>query len=206
MQINALLNTFPQPLIQREPALGPVSVAARRAERTKDSVEISDAARDASGEPLSEQDQEKVEDLDIRDREVRQHEQAHVAAAGDLFRGGPTYSFETGPDGKRYAVGGKVQIDTSEGRTPEETIRKAAQIKRSALAPAEPSSTDRAVAAKADRLATEARAELSEEQLRGSEDQPGTDAPAEGLSSRGAEAIRAYSESDSPEASFETFA
>ena len=44
------------------------------------------------------------------DREERQHEQAHLSAAGGHARGGPSYQYETGPDGKRYAVGGEVSI------------------------------------------------------------------------------------------------
>lgn len=149
--------------------------------RSNDAVEISPEARDANdrdqqqdasdagaptdrnGEPLSEADQREVEKLQARDQEVRTHEQAHVAAAGSLYRGGPTYSYRTGPDGNRYAVGGSVQIDTSEGSTPEETISKAQQIRRAALAPAEPSSTDQSVAAKASRMEATARAELAAE-------------------------------------------
>ncbi len=134
----------------------------------------STAGRDAADRPLrpddtaelSDREREKVRKLEDRDKDVRAHEQAHVAAAGPLYRGGPTYSYQRGPDGKRYAVGGSVQIDTSEGRTPEETIAKAQQIRRAALAPAEPSSTDRRIAAKASRMESEARRELSEERSR----------------------------------------
>ncbi|MEO1584713.1 MAG: putative metalloprotease CJM1_0395 family protein [Planctomycetota bacterium] len=132
-----------------------------------DRAEISDEARSATaptgrdGEPLDDAEQRQVEELKARDQEVRTHEQAHVAAAGPLYRGGPNYTYRTGPDGNRYAVGGNVQIDTSEGATPEETITKAQQIRRAALAPQEPSSTDRSVAAKASRMEAQARAELA---------------------------------------------
>jgi len=112
---------------------------------------------------LTDAEREVVEKLKIRDQEVRRHEEAHRAAAGALFRGGPNYTFQTGPDGQRYAVGGDVQIDTSPGRTPEETVQKAAQIRRAALAPAEPSGTDRAVAARATRMEAEARLEMAAE-------------------------------------------
>src|SRR5712692_3393491 len=47
------------------------------------------------------------------DRHVRSHEQAHLAAAGQYARGGPSYQYQTGPDGKQYAIGGEVSIDTS---------------------------------------------------------------------------------------------
>lgn len=119
--------------------------------------------RSLRGEALSEQERREVEKLRKRDQEVRTHEQAHVAAAGPLYRGGPYYTFRAGPDGKRYAVGGSVKIDTSEGSTPEETIQKAARIRAAALAPADPSSTDQAVAAKASRMEAQARQELARE-------------------------------------------
>ena len=108
---------------------------------------------------LTDEERREVESLESRDREVRTHEQAHVAAAGELFRGGPYYEYRRGPDGERYAVGGRVSIDTSPADTPEATIAKAAKIRAAALAPAEPSSADRAVAAKAAQMEREARAE-----------------------------------------------
>lgn len=127
---------------------------------------------------LTDQEQKQVDKLEARDREVRTHEEAHRAAAGQLFRGGPNYSYKTGPDGRRYAVSGSVQIDTSPGRTPEETIEKAASMRRAALAPADPSGKDRAIAAKAARLEAQAMRELAEtksEELAQNNDQPTTD-------------------------------
>jgi hypothetical protein len=79
-------------------------------------------------------------------------------------RGGARYQYQTGPDGKRYAVGGEVSIDASEANTPEATIRKAQTIRKAALAPAQPSAQDRAVAAKAAQMERQARAELAQEQ------------------------------------------
>jgi hypothetical protein len=114
---------------------------------------------------LSEQDRKVVEELKARDREVRAHEQAHVAAAGGLARGGPSYTFQYGPDGRVYAVGGEVDIDTSPGRTPEETVSKAKQIRAAALAPADPSGQDRAVAAAASKLEAQAQQELAQKAI-----------------------------------------
>ncbi len=99
--------------------------------------------------------------LQGRDREVRAHEAAHMAAAGGLARGGASYSYETGPDNRRYAVGGEVSIDTSPGKTPEETLQKAQTIRAAAQAPAKPSQQDLAVAASAGQMAAEARAALA---------------------------------------------
>ena len=128
---------------------------------------ISNEQRKANGQTLSKEEQQQVAKLRARDQEVRTHEQAHVAAAGARFRGGPFYSYQQGPDGKRYAVGGSVKIDTSPGRTPEETIQRAAQIRAAALAPAEPSGADRAIAANAARMEAQARQELAAEQAAG---------------------------------------
>ena len=99
--------------------------------------------------------------LKTRDTEVRQHEQAHLAAAGGLASSGASYTYERGPNGVDYAIGGEVQIDTAPGATPEETISRARTIQAAALAPAEPSGADRAVAAQAAQMEQQARAELA---------------------------------------------
>ncbi len=84
----------------------------------------------ASGQSseLSPEEQQQVQQLKQIDRKVRAHEQAHLAVGADLVRGGPTYSYTRGPDNKLYAVAGEVSIDTTPGRTPEETIPKAQHI------------------------------------------------------------------------------
>ncbi|MEM6639823.1 MAG: putative metalloprotease CJM1_0395 family protein [Pseudomonadota bacterium] len=113
-------------------------------------------------EVLTDDEQRQVEELKERDREVRAHEQAHLAAAGQYARGGIRYTFERGPDGRSYAVGGEVSVDTSKvAGDPEATLRKAQTLRRAALAPAEPSSRDRSVAADMSRMAAEARLEIA---------------------------------------------
>ena len=113
---------------------------------------------------LTEEEQQQVEKLKQRDAEVRRHEQAHKTAAGGLATGGPTYQYETGPDGHRYAVGGEVNIDVSPEDDPQKTIQKMQQVRRAALAPAQPSSQDRQVAARAAAEEQKARAELAKDQ------------------------------------------
>ncbi len=116
------------------------------------------AATDARG--LTEQEQKVVEQLKKRDREVRRHEQAH-ANSGGPYAGQPSFEYVTGPDGKQYAVAGHVSIDTgSVSGNPKATIRKMQTVKRAALAPMEPSSRDRAVAAAAEQAKREAKLEL----------------------------------------------
>lgn len=108
--------------------------------------------------------QRQIAQLAARDREVRAHEQAHVAAGGALITSGPTYTYQTGPDRRRYAVGGEVGIDTSPVRgDPEATLDKARRIRAAALAPAEPSSQDRQVAARATQMEQSARLEIARE-------------------------------------------
>ena len=113
----------------------------------------------APGE-LSDAEQAQVEQLKDRDREVRAHEQAH-AVVGGQYAGAPSYTYQTGPDNQRYAVGGEVAIDVSpvEG-DPEATIDKMSIVIAAALAPAEPSPQDRKVAALAQSQLAQAMAEL----------------------------------------------
>lgn len=105
---------------------------------------------------------EETERLKERDQEVRNHEEAHKAAAGAHARGGPNYVFQVGQDGKQYAIGGSVQIDASKEDTPEKTIVKMQQVIAAAKAPAEPSAQDIRVAAQAAQTMQEAREELAE--------------------------------------------
>lgn len=108
---------------------------------------------------LDNQEIQQLMKLKNRDTEVRIHEQAHLAAAGPYARGGPSFTYQQGPDGVRYAIGGEVNIDLSKENTPEATISKMQTIKSAALAPASPSGTDRSVAAEASRIESQARQE-----------------------------------------------
>jgi SprA-related family len=112
-------------------------------------------------------DQRALESLRQRDQEVRLHEQAHLLAVGPYAKGGPSYTYQTGPDGQRYAVGGEVPIDLSAvPGNPQATLQKALTIRRAALAPTDPSETDQAVAAHATALAAQAQQALLEAQSR----------------------------------------
>jgi hypothetical protein len=112
-------------------------------------------------EALSPEQSQAVEKLKKRDQEVKAHEKAHTAAGAGIVQGGATYQYQRGPDGKMYAVGGEVKIDTAPERDPEETIRKMQQVRKAALAPTQPSAQDRSVAAQASQIEAEARAELT---------------------------------------------
>lgn len=107
----------------------------------------------------------QLAELKATDAAVRAHEAAHLAAAGSYATSGPSYTYERGPDGRRYAVGGEVGIDTSAVRgDPEATIAKARQVEQAALAPAQPSGQDLRIAGAARATAQQAQLELAQQQ------------------------------------------
>ncbi|HSC79237.1 MAG TPA: putative metalloprotease CJM1_0395 family protein [Chitinolyticbacter sp.] len=119
--------------------------------------------RSTPNQELSPQDEALLQSLAQTDRQVRAHEQAHLAAASGLAMSGASFELVTGPDGQRYAVAGEVRIDLSPGNTPEETLRKARVIQAAALAPADPSNADRAIAAQGRAMELQAQAELAQQ-------------------------------------------
>lgn len=141
-----------------------------------DQVNISEAARrqqahgqgvavrgNPDAKALDTEEQQQVTNLKQRDMEVKAHEAAHMSAGSTVVQGGASYQYQTGPDGRMYAIGGEVSIDTSSENTPEATIRKMQEVRRAALAPAQPSGTDRAVAAQAAQVEAQARIEKTEQ-------------------------------------------
>lgn len=129
---------------------------------------------------LSDEQKRQVQELKRRDQEVKAHEAAHVAAGGAYVRGGASYTYQSGPDGKRYAVGGEVSIDTSAVRgDPQATITKMETVRRAASAPADPSGQDRAVAAQASATAADARKELLTQKNGNGKGAPSEEKPAE---------------------------
>ncbi len=127
--------------------------------------ESASSKESTSSQKLSKEEQQEVQELKSRDQEVRAHEMAHIAAGGQYVRGGASFEYQTGPDGKRYAVGGEVSIDTSSvSGDPEATIQKMRVVRSAALAPAKPSSQDRSVAAQAAQKENKARQEMVKEQ------------------------------------------
>ncbi|WP_339413060.1 putative metalloprotease CJM1_0395 family protein [Pseudomonas sp. EA_35y_Pfl2_R5] len=156
------------PITAAQPLADERSASAREeADKSTDTSASPNKAKSREGEPSPQQ--QRLEQLEItklvsRDQEVRTHEQAH-AAVGGRYAGAPSYTYERGPDGKRYAVGGEVGIDTSPiPNDPEATLRKMEVVIRAALAPAEPSAQDRQVAAQAQAQMAEARAQLAQQQ------------------------------------------
>ncbi len=118
----------------------------------------------ADGTPLAPEEARLLEQLKQTDREVRQHEMAHQIAGG-AHTGGASYEYETGPDGKRYAVAGEVPIDYGPVRgDPQATIEKMQTVIAAAMAPADPSPKDLQIAAQARQYLLEAKLEAAQQQ------------------------------------------
>lgn len=132
---------------------------------SSDSEANPNAEQEASRERAKEYQQaQEINELKARDQEVRSHERAH-SAVGGAFTGSPNYSFEAGPDGKKYAVEGDVSVDLStvEG-DPRATIAKMQKVHAAALAPANPSVQDTRIAASAAQIILQAQSALLAEQ------------------------------------------
>lgn len=132
---------------------------------TEDSQENkahSQKEKEENSNELTQEEQLQVDKLQARDTEVRAHESAHQAAGGGMT-GAASFTYQQGPDGKMYAIGGEVSITFKTGATPEETIANAQQVIAAAMAPADPSPQDHAVAANAHLMLMKAQQELTKE-------------------------------------------
>jgi hypothetical protein len=156
--------------------------------QSNENSERSERSENESKQQVRIQEQQQQQDLKLitslsqRDREVQAHENAHSVVAGQ-YAGSANYTYQRGPDGVNYAVGGEVPIDVGiiQGN-PAATLEKMQLIQRAALAPAEPSSQDRNVAAIAVQQANQARAEIVIESLGGSSSAKTSAADKSGLS------------------------
>lgn len=128
---------------------------------TTTSTETSSIGTDK--DKLTDDQQRQVEKLKERDKEVKTHEQAHLSAAGGLNASAPTFTYQTGPDGKQYAIGGEVSISFTPTGDPQKDLQAAEAMKSAALAPADPSSQDRSVAQAADKMIVQAQQEILQE-------------------------------------------
>lgn len=144
--------------------------ASSRIENPEDTSSLRGAASSSEGDSQSDTlvkegvSSSGTSRLQATDAKVRAHEAAHIAAGGGVVTGGAAFTYTRGPDGKMYAVGGEVPIDSSEASTPEATIQKARQIAAAAMAPADPSPQDHRVATSAIMMEQRARMELIREQ------------------------------------------
>jgi hypothetical protein len=133
------------------------------AQRTEPNAAPSEPRRSrrAEGFELTPEQQRIVAKMAARDREVRQHETAHRMVGG-ACAGAPSYKSDYGPGERPYAVSGEAPIDVFPiSDDPEATIANMRIVAAAALAPPEPSVTDRAVAALAWARMIEAQRQLA---------------------------------------------
>ncbi len=82
--------------------------------------------KSTNGQKLSKEEQKEVKELGRIDRQVRSRELTHRAVAGSYARGSVYFDYVTGPDGKKYAEEGHINIDARPiPNNPEATIREA---------------------------------------------------------------------------------
>ncbi len=145
-------------------SISPEAIALYQSEQGSNSESNQKSNTGSGNDELTQQEQREVSELKMTDSQVKAHEHAHKAAAAGLSTSGPNYEYETGPDGKKYAVAGDVNVSYKHSDDPEVNLRNAQQLRASALAPADPSSQDRKVAMQAEREIAQARQEIMEEQ------------------------------------------
>lgn len=166
---------------------------------TAQSATGSAGATDQSGgtKTLNAQQQQVVRQLQSVDRDVRAHEAAHQAA-GAGYTGGASFTYTRGPDGKQYATGGEVPVDSSSvPNNPQATIDKLQVVVRAALAPADPSSQDRSVAADAQARINEARQQLVSAQQSDAQKSDGQKSDGPSSANSSARAASAYRQAQS---------
>lgn len=99
-----------------------------------------DASRVTSSENYDEKDYERVLDkFEASDANIRSHEQSH---ASSIHASTPQYNYQQGPDGKLYAVGGNVRMDTSIPKDPAQAAAKMDNLSQAAGAPHDLSAAD----------------------------------------------------------------
>ncbi|MFB2680970.1 putative metalloprotease CJM1_0395 family protein [Shewanella mangrovisoli] len=167
---------------QKQQALAEVFAKAEQSKQAQQAQDEQTRQQDLAKEQVKqaqekaiEQQKAQVDALKSRDTEVKAHEHAH-ASVGGQYAQSPSFKYEKGADGQRYATDGEVQIDVSiVPGDPLATINKMKQVYAAAMAPVDPSSADIRVAAEALQKMNEAKAKLAEERQQQIVDQPTTE-------------------------------
>ena len=133
-------------------------------EKKQEEEKAQESKKSSNPDELNEGEKRLVKDLASRDREVKAHEAAHQAAGGGMT-GPASYTYQQGPDGKMYAIGGEVSISIPGSSNPEEAIKNARQVAAAAMAAGSPSPQDFSVAASARVMEMKAQQQLAKEQL-----------------------------------------
>jgi hypothetical protein len=114
-----------------------------QAEKSKDYFETA-----ASNKNYDEKDFARVlEKFKKTDAQIRTHEQVHATIGHTTAP--ISYTYQQGPDGKMYAVGGSVRLDVSIPEDPKEALYKLDQIQKASTAPAFLSGADISISSQA---------------------------------------------------------
>jgi hypothetical protein len=130
----------PRILTEAQAVAGGLSRAEYREAReaSEDSGNSSSVA--APGRDLDPAEEAVVNQLRARDSAVRQEEEAHAAAAGP-YGSAPQYTYQVGPDGNAYAIGGHVDVSISTSNAADRD-RALGILQNAALAANAPSAAD----------------------------------------------------------------
>jgi len=153
-------------LISEEDPLSATLAKTKKAQKEKEQEEqkAQEAQKKSKPDELSEDEKRLVKDLAARDAEVKTHEAAHQAAGGGMT-GAASYTYQQGPDGKMYAIGGEVSVSVPSASSPEEAIKNARQVMTAAMAAGDPSPQDFAVVSSARVMEMKAQQQLAKEEL-----------------------------------------
>lgn len=111
---------------------------------------------------LTHDDHEMLTRRQNRDVQVRSHEHTHPVTTGRHASGSISYSYQIAPDGRPYAVGGHLNVDTSANRPRKKQSRRCRQSWPQHLHRWIPSPQDRQVAGRASATLAKARVEMAE--------------------------------------------
>ena len=139
----------------------PTRTPVQENQKSQNNLSSEELIEDVKEDELTPEARKQVEELKQIERKVEAHEQAHKSVGGQ-FAGSMSYSYTQGPDGRRYKTGGEVSISIPSDDDPQKLIAQLMQVKRAALAPADPSPQDIKVAGIVDGKLQVARAKLRE--------------------------------------------
>jgi hypothetical protein len=150
-------------IVEEDPASRSSFEAQKKAkEQEKELKKAEEVQKKNDPNILNEGEKQLVKDLSTRDSEVKAHEAAHQGASGGLA-GAASYTYQQGPDGKMYAIGGEVPISSPTASSPEEALENAKKVVAAALAAGSPSPQDYSVAASASVMQMQAQEALNKE-------------------------------------------
>lgn len=133
----------PRTLTEAQAVAGGISRAEYREARENNEDNGNATGGTSAGNNLDPAEQAVVNQLRARDSAVRQEEEAHAAAAGP-YGSAPQYTYQIGPDGNAYAIGGHVDVSVSMSGSAADRDRALATLQNAALAPNAPSGADMA--------------------------------------------------------------